>query len=249
MRRAVLGLFVSLVALQAWPAIDWNSGVSYWYDGSGNLRQIGTDSFVYDAAGRLVQGDTNGVRRNYAYDAFGNRQTCLQPGTDCQWAYRISAVNNRIEGVGYSQAGNLTRLEGHTYSYDALNMLTRDVSADGIREYVYTADDERIAVYTVNTGSWRWTLRDTSGKVLRELTSQNPASGPPGSASWKWIRDYVWRDNLLLATRQMEPGSITPTTYHYHLDHLGTPRRVTDDANRIVGVHNYHPRPVQISIS
>ena len=235
MRRALLVL-LTVVALQA-TAADW----SYLYDGSGNIRQIGTDHYVYDVAGRLVQADTNGVRRNYEYDAFGNRKTCAQPGTDCQWGYRISAGDNRIVDVEYTRAGNLKTFAGHTYTYDADGMQTRDQSAAGIREYVYTADDERIAVYTVNTGTWHWSFRDTSGRVLREFTSQDSASGAPGAASWKWIKDYVWRDHLLLATRQIEPGATTPTTYHYHLDHLGTPRQITDDANRIVGTHHYYP--------
>jgi RHS repeat-associated protein len=106
--------------------------------------------------------------------------------------------------------------------------------------YVYTADDERIAVYTPTNGTWRWTLREASGKVLRELTSRNPASGTLGTASWSWTKDYIWRDGLLLATRQLEPGATTPATYHYHLDHLGTPRQITDDTNQIVGSHSYH---------
>ena len=238
--RCAIASFLAVVFASQAMAADWSSGVSYSYDGSGNIRQIGTDRYVYDVAGRLVQADTNGIRRKYEYDSFGNRKSCSQPGTDCQWGYDISSANNHITALRYTPAGNVETFAGHTYSYDAANMQTRDESASGIREYIYTADDERIAVYTVNTGSWHWTLRDTSGRVLRELTSQDGSSGP-GTASWKWIKDYIWRDNLLLATRQIEPGATTPTTYHYHLDHLGSPRQITDDANRIVGTHHYHP--------
>ena len=223
-------------------ANDWGVGVPYLYDGAGNIRQIGSDSHVYDAAGRLVQSDTNGVRRNYTYDAYGNRKTCTQPDTDCQSGMIIEAAANRISGAGYDAAGNLTAFEGHTYSYDAFNMQTRDVMGPAlIREYIYTADDERIAVYTPANGTWRWTLRDASGKVLRELASSNPAGGGTlGTASWSWIRDYVYRDGLLLASRQLDPGTAAATTYRYHLDHLGTPRRVTDSTNHVVGQHNYH---------
>src|SRR5688500_3053827 len=65
-------------------AINWSNGVSYTYDGSGNIRKIGTDIFIYDVAGRLVQGDSNGVRRNYEYDGFGNRTKCFEGSVDCQ---------------------------------------------------------------------------------------------------------------------------------------------------------------------
>ena len=58
--------------------MPWSSGVAYEYDGSGNVRKIGTDAFLYDAAGRLVQSDTNGTRRNYEYDAYGNRTKCRE---------------------------------------------------------------------------------------------------------------------------------------------------------------------------
>ena len=238
-RRLILFLCVSLVTLQA-SAADWSSGVGYAYDGSGNIRQIGTDFYVYDVAGRLVQADTNGVRRNYEYDGFGNRKICQQPGTDCQWGYKASSSDNRVADVRYTLAGNVEAFAGHTYSYDATNMPVRDKYGDQVLEYIYTANDERIAIYNVNEGSWRWTIRDTSGKVLREFASQNSSSGALGTASWKWVKDYIWRDNLLLATRQIEPGATAPSTYHYHLDHLGTPRRITDDANRIIGVHDYH---------
>ncbi|HEX2211914.1 MAG TPA: RHS repeat-associated core domain-containing protein, partial [Mycobacterium sp.] len=67
-----------------------------------------------------------------------------------------------------------------------------------------------------------------------------PGTGTVGTANWRWVKDYVYRDGLLLASRQREPGATSPTTYHYHLDHLGTPRRIIDDSGRIVGAHSYH---------
>jgi RHS repeat-associated protein len=222
-------------------AIDWNNGISYTYDGAGNIKTIGSDAFVYDAAGRLIQADTNGIRRTYTYDAAGNRTACTHaPGTsaegDCQFGLTINASTNRINSVGYDSAGNVTSMSGHTYTYDALNMQTSDNIGAQVREYLYTASDERIATYTVGQ-HWRWTIRDTAGKILREFTSYNDPNGSLGTASWQWTKDYIWRDGLLLASRQNVSSSLT--SYHYHLDHLGTPRRITDGSDQIVGRHDY----------
>lgn len=224
-------------ATDASEVVPWSTGVTYAYDGAGNVTRIGTsDEFVYDVASRLVQAKINGQTRNYEYDAYGNRTKCLQSSTDCQ-GHTIDATTNRISGTNnHDAAGNVTSLDGHTYSYDALNMQVRDVdTARGVvREYVYTADEERIAVYTVGQW-WRWTIRDTSGKVLREYMSE----GEQGTSNWQWVKDYVWRDGTLLGTRHVPPGGSTAVMYHYHVDHLGTPRRITDDADRIVGFHDY----------
>ena len=221
--------------------MTWSTGVSYAYDGAGNIRSIGSDSYVYDAAGRLVQSDLTGTRSNFGYDAFGNRIYCTQGAGNCQYS-AIDAPTNRLSSATYETggSGNVADFGGHTYAYDAVNMATRDLTVSSTREFVYTADDERLAVYTVGGGAWNWTVRDVSGKVLREFTSQNPASGPMGSDSWAWSKDYVWREGILLASRQMDPFSGSLSTDHYHLDYLGTPRRITDDHNRIVGIHDYY---------
>src|SRR6266498_2914627 len=219
--------------------VSWSNGVSYSYDGVGNVTQIGNDTFVYDKVSRLVQGTVNGIQRSYGYDAFGNRTACTQLGpNDCQ-ALTINASQNknRIAESSYDAAGNMLTQWGHNYTYDALNMMTRDDGGVLPSEFVYTADDERIATYTVGL-SWRWTIRETSGQILRELTSQDGPGGA-GTVSWKWAKDYVWRDSLLLASRQSDTSGAT-TTYHYHLDHLGTPRRITDDHDHTVGFHDYH---------
>jgi RHS repeat-associated protein len=231
--------------------VNWTGGVSYTYDGSGSITKIGddvvSDAFVYDDVGRLVQAKVNGATRNYVYDAFGNRTACLHNGnTDCQYDLSINSSNNRIDDATYDPAGtgSVTAFGPHAYTYDAVNMMTSDHSGNGNFEYVYAADDERIATYTANTGGWEWTVRDTSGKVLREFASSN-AGTSFGTSSWHWTRDYVWRDGLLLASRQA--GVEGPTTHHYHLDHLGSARRVTDDDDHIIGYHDYYAFGPEIS--
>jgi len=220
--------------------VDWRNGVGYAYDGAGNVTTIGNDRFFYDVASRLVSANVNGTTRTYEYDSYGNRTKCTQSSTDCQ-GHTITSSSNRIAGTNvYDDAGNVKSLDGHTYTWDALNIQTRDDdTGNGVsREYVYTADDERIAVYTVNQW-WRWTIRDVSGKVLREYMSEDGTDGK-GTANWKWVKDYVWRDGVLLATRQVSPGASTAATWHYHVDHLGTPRRITNDSDQIVGFHDYY---------
>ena len=226
--------------------VNWTGGVPYSYDGSGNIRRIGNDSFVYDKVGRLVRATVNGRERVYEYDAFGNRTDCThEPGTpeqsDCQWGFEIDPLSNRVLNVKYDARGNVEQFAGHTYTYDAVNMARRDEFGGFAREYVYTADDERIA--TVHAGnSWHWTVRDATGKVLREFTSSGD-----GTTDWRWSRDNVFRDGLLLASRTAGTG--TPVTHHYHLDHLGTPRRVTDDRDLTIGFRDYFAFGPEVSDS
>lgn len=135
-----------------------------------------------------------------------------------------------MKDVEYDQAGNVETFAGHRYAYDEANIVKREDGGAMAREFIYNADDERLTTYTVG-GEWKWTIRDLSGRVLRELTSNSSGS------QWTWTKDYVYRDGVLLASRHASIN--TPVTHHYHVDHLGTPRRVTDHLNRIVGFHDY----------
>jgi RHS repeat-associated protein len=113
-------------------------------------------------------------------------------------------------------------------------MMTRDQFADA-REFIYTAGDERLAVHTTSSNSWQWTLRDMEHRPLRDYTSQG---GPHGTASFTWMKDYIWRGNRILAS--LQPQGLAKTTYHYHVDNLGTPRRITDSNDNTVGFHDYY---------
>lgn len=214
---------------------SWTGGVTYTYtyDAAGNVTAIGGDSFIYDDVDRLVSDTVSGRERQHTYDAFGNRTGCydVSSGGDCQ-PVSIAGSTNRIVDATYDAAGNLTGYGGTSYAYDGAGMLIQDTRTT-TRQYVYTADDERIAMIVGST--WYWTLRDFSGKVLREMKSTAASNGT--HSSWQWARDNVWRDGLLLSSRQ--PSDTSTSTYHYHLDHLGTPRVVSNTNGIIVGMHDY----------
>jgi YD repeat-containing protein len=234
---------------------DGESG-TYTYDGSGNIIAIGSDTFLYDSEGRLVSAVIRGVPVTYTYDAFGNRTTatgetnCLGQSV-CATPVTLDSATNRLKtttangsttNVGYGPAGNITAVSGGNYTYDGTGMMIQATVGSDDRQFIYTADDERIAVRQGQ--SWTWTVRGPDNKVLREFISAEPNNSvgflTPGG---QWAKDYVWRDGLLRA-------SVDPTgTYHYHLDHLGTPRLITNASNVKVAEHAYYPFGGEISLT
>src|SRR5205807_782912 len=101
------------------------------------------------------------------------------------------------------------------------------------------ADDERIAVR--QGASWTWTVRGMDNMVLREFTSMETTF--PNLTSRNWVKDYVWRDGLLLASTDASGTS------HYHLDHLGTPRLITSGSGVKVAEHAYYQFGAQINLT
>jgi RHS repeat-associated protein len=249
------------------PSANWCSG-TYQYDGMGNIRAIGNDTYIYDTAGRLVSGTADvqrtGVmsRQDYGYDAFGNRISASRaPGSvdclgGCEQSLTIDPATNHItsNGAVYDAAGNLIFIQNTvngtsysaTYTYDGVGSLTRATAGSDDRQFIYTADDERIAVK--NGQSWTWTVRDLDGKVLREFTSLEQNGLP--TAHRQWAKDYIWRDGLLLATvAPTTPGASTTVTQHFHLDHLGTPRLITNANGVQLGIHSYYPFGAELNLS
>jgi RHS repeat-associated protein len=219
---------------------------NYGYDGSGNITAIGQDVYAYDALSRLTSATAEVTNsQTYTYDAFGNRLTAPSTGglctgdTTCGQSETYDANNHLTNnGALYDPAGNLIAYAADKYAYDAAGMLSRSLVTGFDKQYLYTAGDERVAVYD-GVSNWRWTVRDEDGKVLREFTSTNTSSNSLGNTAPQWVRDYIWRDGLLLVTENRLPTG-GEATYHYHLDHLGTPRLVTDGNGVKVATHTYH---------
>jgi RHS repeat-associated protein len=206
---------------------QWDSG-TYKYDGAGNIIGIGTDYYVYDGVQRLTQSSTKGTAETYTYDGFGNMETRTN-----QTIPQVQSATNRYLGYTYNEIGAVTSDGSYTFTYDVLGQpLSKAYPNKETEYYLYTASDERIGV--ARGGWWDWSIRDESGKVLRQYKSSitNP------SAPSLWVEDFVWRNGLLLGSqRPLEMGG----RRHFHLDHLGTPRLVTSDDGQLVSYHDYYP--------
>ena len=221
---------------------------AYAYDGAGNIKAIGGQQYLYDRMSRLVSGDIeipgSTKTQELTYDAFGNLTGLETDGVAL--ATPVDSTTNRLTAGTYDAGGNLTdvTLGGVTYkyTYDPQNMMKHlQSTSDQARVFLYDADDERIITFDCAFANCQTqedrltvTLRGLDGKVLRVFEK-------PFTDAWEWKRDYVYRDGLLLAA--VEPDSAEgETTYHLHLDHLGTPRQITDGVSgTAVALHSYYP--------
>lgn len=96
--------------------------------------------------------------------------------------------------------------------------------------YDGSADGERTIVRKVAGSAATSTLsiRDLSGKILCDVEY--------GGTTWSWKKDDVYREGLLLASQARDLG-----LRHYHLDHLGSLRLVTDRTGERVALFHYRP--------
>ncbi|HEX6898270.1 MAG TPA: RHS repeat-associated core domain-containing protein [Thermoanaerobaculia bacterium] len=210
-------------------AVRWSTG-AYAYDGAGNVKTIGTHAFTYDKVSRLKSanlylepnGSTNLRSQTFTYDAFGNllaigghagRNTPTTPGT------------NRLALASYDASGNVTSWNGNAYAYDPFNLMWNYRTGSDEWVYLYTADDERAWSYKTDNTSL-WALRGLDNKVLREYTT---------NGAWSVASDYIHRDGALLAAET--PQGLR----HFHLDHLGTPRLISDGLGQQKAYHVYYP--------
>jgi len=241
---------------------DWSTG-AYHYDGAGNVVEIGESSYLYDRVSRVVaaqvslagpsplifaddfeSGDTSAWgappapptrSQEFEYDPFGNLVEIQ--GTPGQ-VIPVNPATNRLVGptYAYDEAGNLTRWNGNVYEYGPFGEVTRVVASTEEWLHAYTAGDERLFSWQVGGEQrLRWTLRGLDGRVLREYVA-NRATGVG------WVeRDNFYRGagGPLLLSQGFAQGPVQTT--HYHVDHLGTPRLLTDVNGAAVAFHAYFP--------
>lgn len=228
------------IAANAVTSPNWDSG-NYKYDGSGNVVNIGTDYYVYDPLNRLTKASltgTGGAYDTYTYDSFANlvhRGTTLSGGPSSQ-SIPVNGWDNRINGAAYDQAGNLQSGGELPYGfeYDPFRMVIHRYGNGGQQHYyVYDSNDERIGSLNNGAGVWNWTTRDLDGQVIRVYES-------PGwtSASWIWIEDFARRGRIALGSERMAADG---GRRHFHHDHLGTTRMVTNHAGQALSRHDYTP--------
>ncbi len=198
----------------------WTSG-DYEYDTAGNITAIGPGvSYSYDSVGRIRTAGVGGRTQAYTYDIFGNLLTIggLSNGVDGQ--------NNRRTTSTYDAAGNVTAENGFTYTYDGLSKLRSLDGGPVGKEFVYTAEDERVGVIDFKAAKQVWSFRGLNHEVLRDYVKNG--------LDWTW-KDYVYREGTLLA-------NVSPAgTVHFHPDHLGSPRVISDAQGAAKALHTYLP--------
>lgn len=147
----------------------------------------------------------------------------------------MDASSNRLSGVPYDVTGNVLARDTKGYTYDSVGML------ESVEEYMltvrflYTADDERIVTFPNDTQT-RITLRDFNGKVLRELSATGGTLNHLDQ--WVWEQDFVYAAGQLVgADREAYYGG----RRHFHLDHLGSVRMITNSQTLRLGRHDYYP--------
>ncbi|MFP5247484.1 MAG: RHS repeat-associated core domain-containing protein, partial [Thermoanaerobaculia bacterium] len=259
----IVGLHIVL-SCAASAQTNWSIG-PYAYDGAGNVRSIGaangtTDTFTYDEFGRIRTASVAGHNQQFTYDRFGNLRnvqtgtTTIRLGVDAA-ANRLSSSTDTLTGQPanawgtYDPAGQLTQWNSTSgkFEYDGVGMLTSssDVAGEPHRIYIYTPNDERIATVTLANGAetWsEWTLRDSSGKVLRRIDRYRNASN---EWEWRWRQDYIYLNGLLLAAEVDTSEKVR----HFFLDHLGSPRLVTGNGGVRIATHTYLPFGAEVTAS
>jgi RHS repeat-associated protein len=219
---------------------------AYSYDGSGNITQMGTDSYTYDSAGRLIQATVydkataTAHTESFKYDSFGNLIEKQVTGANAN-SIPVDGNSNRLIGVTYDAAGNaLTAQEGRrTYSYDSFNMMTRVRPIAGYdRRMLYDANDEQIGMMVVGDTLSRWMIRDFDGNIIREYKGDN-------MFIFYWEEDSFYGEGTLVGGETQDWSWTSSFHYggkrHYHLDHLGSVRVVTDNTARSISEHDYYP--------
>jgi RHS repeat-associated protein len=201
-------------------AVDGAEPEAFVVDPAGNILASGPDGAFWGGAAKgdrlLVHGD-----RKFAYDDYGNRiREQRAAGGAVRVDYRYDAANQLIEVDKTSRLGRRrTR-----FAYDALGRRVSKATAD----------------LTVPPAP----------------ANGNTPPAPAEAPAWRETR-FLWDGNLLLAESTsadrlatvylFEPGSFRPLaqvrreaanapgqTYHYHLDHLGTPQEITNDNGELV---------------
>lgn len=233
----------------------WNSG-TYAFDGSANIKSIGGTSYYYDAFDRLTGWKSGGANNAYdwagrRYDAFGNYLSAFQKICAAQVSgqvqrcftsnfagQQVTGTTNHYAGVTYDDMGNVTAQSGRTFTWDSLGVMTGATANGRTFRYLYSPDDERIAVVERVLGSGNvtrnrttWSARDFDNRLLTTWTDDATS----GTRTISWKEDEIWRGASLLANLS------STGTKHYVVDHLGSPRLVTNGSGQIIGTQNFAP--------
>lgn len=221
--------------------------LSYTFDDRGNISGIDEDgisqSFLYNGR-KLVLANTLGGEYAYAYDEAGNRIASYEADvnkepTEKEYIYSDSGSGNRllsttdvdsgeVSEFEYNNAGSALRAGAEfTYEY---NVKQRPIavykSGELLAEYRYNSFGERVQKTVYENGDSETTYYLYDG---HSLVAEIGSDGQVAS-------QYVYLQNKF-AIAKLDGKQV----FAIHTDHLGTPRKITDDTAKVVWEAVYSP--------
>ncbi len=195
----------------------------YGYDNFGNLNQLSDGPeetrYVYDLLNRLKKVEGN-LPETFAFDPAGN---LLQAGGG---------------NASSTVKGNRLYIQGdRKFTYDTRgNLIQENRGKDGklVTTFEYNLNNQLIK--TIRNGQTTTYTYDPLGRRISKTDTF-------GTTRYLWAGDQMVQEqrNSIKKTYIYEPENFRPVaqvvdgkTYHYHLDHLGTPRELTDDSGKVV---------------
>jgi RHS repeat-associated protein len=211
------------------------------YDSAGRITSV-TDNatgrnqvLTYDALGRLTSfsGFTSAApseSRSYTYDYNGNRLTAAVNGAAYTYSYApgtnmLTTVSGGFRTNSYDASGNLVADGIATYTYNASGKVTQISNASGNYSYRVNALGETVGRLSAAGEGVVW-VHDIGGHLIGEYDAQSGAA----------IQEFVWLGSSMIVAFGSLPISCgTPPCYQYGpgyiwVDHLGTPRAITNGA-------------------
>lgn len=177
-------------------------------------------TFGYDVMNRLSSaGLAAGQSQGYAYDYNGNRTSATVNAASTTYTYpgtshRLSTLSGATaRSFSYDNAGNLTSSAGVAYVYDGRGRM----KSAGATTYLVNGLGQRVRK---NSGNDQFFVYDESGRLIGEYDSSGAT-----------IQEIVWFANQPVAV--LRPNGAALDVFYVWADHVGSPRLISDVANRI----------------
>jgi len=229
--KSQVGKYIKVSHGTASSPVSFDSEVwSYRYDANGNIEDIvnsaGNSVYTYDALDRVIEETRPGQStETLDYDRNGNRTAKTVDAIVDTYGYITNSNqlnSDPIGAIAHDNAGNRTSDKGgnRTFEYNEAGRLYRVYEGGSLlATYVYNAQGQRTRKITDTvTTVYHY---DLAGNLISETTDAGVA-----------IKDYVHMNSVPVA--QIDTDGVNDSVSYLHTDHLGTPRRATDEAGNVV---------------
>lgn len=210
--------------------------LSYGYTLRNNISSISdlldsskSQSFSYDALGRLTDASGDYGTQSYSFDPIGNRLSKTQDGVTDSYTY--SSTSHQLQSVGttaltYDAIGNTLTKGDLTFTYNQEGRLATASKTGMNASYTYNAQGQRVKKVVSDGVSTVTTLYhyDQGGQLIAETDELG-----------NLLKEYLYLDGQRLAT--IDNGSL----YYIHTDHLDSPIALTDNNGTVQWKGSYDP--------